>query len=70
MDKKILVVDDYDGLYGRFWGQLGEVSQDITQFMIEPGNSEGSVTLDVAVRGPPPPGGGPHPLRPCEWAKR
>ncbi len=37
MSKKILIVDDYDGLYGRFWGQLGEVSHDITQFMIEPG---------------------------------
>jgi gamma-glutamyl-gamma-aminobutyrate hydrolase PuuD len=24
----ILVVDDYDGLYGRFWGELGEVTRD------------------------------------------
>ncbi len=37
MSKRILVVSDYDGLYGRFWGQLGEISCDITEFMIEPG---------------------------------
>lgn len=34
--KKIYVEHDYDGLYGRFWENLGEVSQDRREFLSHP----------------------------------
>ena len=36
MTRKIAVVNDYDGLYGRFWSNLGEIVRPYTQFLEDP----------------------------------
>ncbi|MBD3261379.1 MAG: hypothetical protein GF334_06790 [Candidatus Altiarchaeales archaeon] len=36
MSKKIYVENDYDGLYGRFWESLGELSRDREEFLNHP----------------------------------
>lgn len=33
---KIFIADDYDGLYGKFWGQLGTILHDEREFMKDP----------------------------------
>ena len=34
--KRICVVDDYDGMYGRFWGNLGSVVRKSQEFLKDP----------------------------------
>lgn len=34
--RRICVVDDYDGLYGKFWGNLGQVVRPSTAFLKDP----------------------------------
>ena len=36
MSRRICVVNDYDGLYGRYWSQLGEVVRPYTAFLEDP----------------------------------
>ena len=36
MSRRILVVNDYDGQYGPFWAQLGEVTREVKDFMRDP----------------------------------